>query len=126
MFFAKSKKAKVAAEVLHKSAADGGEESKEKPEKASAKAPAKEPMSVTEYLEKKFPKKENTFKTVEDKEIELEMKKIDQEVDQLVQKKVKEFSFQVKDNLEHFPEVDQLNMIIDKSIIDYKLAKKFN
>ena len=41
-------------------------------------------MSVTEYLEKKYPKQESTFRTIEDKEIELEMQKIDREVDHLI------------------------------------------
>ena len=43
-----------------------------------------------------------------------------------IEKKIKEFSFHIKDELEHYPEIDQLNGIIDKSIADYKLAKKFN
>jgi len=34
-------------------------------------------MSVTEYLEKKFPKQPSTFKSVEDEEIDAEMQKID-------------------------------------------------
>ena len=81
---------------------------------------------MTEYLEKKFPKPVNTFKTIEDKELELEMQKVDREIAVLIEKKIKEFSFHIKDELEHYPEIDQLNGIIDKSIADYKLAKKFN
>ena len=86
----------------------------------------KEPMSVTEYLEKKFPKPEPKVRTIEDKEIELEMQKIDREVDYLIQKKVNDFSFHIKEDLQHFPEIDQLTAIIDKSVIDYKMAKKLN
>jgi len=83
-------------------------------------------MSTQEYLEKKYPKQENTFKTVEDREIEVEMLKIDHEVDKLVQKKVKEFSFHIRDELEKIPEIDQLNETIAKSITEYKMSKKFN
>ena len=83
-------------------------------------------MSITEYVEKKFPKQENTFRTIEDKEIELEMEKIDREVDYLIQKKVNDFSFHIKEDLEHFPEIDQLTKVIEKSLVDYKMAKKFN
>jgi len=86
----------------------------------------KEPMSVSEYVEKKFPKPAVLPKTTEDKEVDLEMQKIDREVDFLIQKKIKEFSFHIKDDLEHFPEIDELTAIIDKSIADYKMAKKFN
>lgn len=90
--------------------------------------PGKDPLQImTEYSEKKYSKQVvNKFKTIEDKEIELEMQKIDREVDMLIQKKVREFSFQVQDELQHFPEIDQLTQIIDKSILDYKMAKKFN
>ena len=53
------------------------------------------------------------------------MQKIDREVDFLIIRKVKEFSFHIKDQLEHFPEIDQLIEIIDKNIEEYRLAKKF-
>lgn len=62
--------------------------------------------------------------TMEDKEIELEMEKIDREIEHLISKKQQEFSFEVKEELEHYPEIDQLNIIIDKSIEDYKVARK--
>ena len=54
------------------------------------------------------------------------MQKIDREVDFLIQKKIKEFSFHVQDELLHFKEIDELTTIINKSIEDYKMAKKFN
>ena len=61
---------------------------------------------MSEYLERKFPKPANTFKTIEDKEIEVEMQKIDREVEFLISKKVKEFSFHINEDLKHFPEID--------------------
>ena len=36
------------------------------------------------------------------------MLKIDREVDILINKKVKEFSFHIKEELEHYPEIDTL------------------
>lgn len=76
-------------------------------------------------MQKKLSKPVKKFRTIEDKEIELEMVKIDREIQQLITQKVKEFSFHVKDELQYFPEIDQLTEIIDKSIKDYKSAKKF-
>ena len=80
---------------------------------------------MTELIKKKFPKPAKKFKTIEDQEIELELQKIDKEIESLITKKVKEFSFYVKDELEYFPEIDQLTEMIEKSIKDYKQAKKF-
>ena len=54
------------------------------------------------------------------------MQKIDREVEFLISKKVKEFSFHINEDLKHFPEIDQLTEIIVKSVEDYKIAKKFN
>lgn len=39
------------------------------------------------------------FRTIEDREVEMEMQKIDKEVEFLINKKVKEFSFHIKDEL---------------------------
>lgn len=48
--------------------------------------PNKDPLQImTEYTEKKYTKQiVNKFRTIEDKEIELEMQKIDREVDLLI------------------------------------------
>ena len=83
-------------------------------------------MSTQEYLEKKFPKQESTFRTIEDKEIELEMEKIDREVEHLIHKKVKDFSFHIKEEMDTYPDIEKLTEVIDKSVADYKMAKKFN
>ena len=53
------------------------------------------------------------------------MQKIDKEVDVLINKKVKEFSFHIKDDLEHYPEVDTLQAIIQSNIENYRMSKKF-
>lgn len=65
------------------------------------------------------------FQTIEDMEIALEMQKIDREVDALINQKVKEFSFHIKDELQHYPEVDILESIIQSNIDNYKMSKKF-
>jgi len=92
---------------------------------ANVEEEKKQVESVSEYIEKKFPKPQGKFRTIEDKEIELEMEKIDREVEFLIAKKVSEFSFHIKPDLEHYPEIDTLHMIIVKSVEDYKVAKKF-
>ena len=71
-----------------------------------------------------YPKPIAKAVTVLDKEIEQEMQELDRTVDFLVQKKLKDFSFEVKPELEHFPEIDELNEIISKTIMDYKISKK--
>jgi len=63
--------------------------------------------------------------TFEDKEIELEMQKIDRKVKKLVLKKVKEeFSFHLKEDFDEVPEVAELDEIIAKSIEDFKITRK--
>ena len=52
------------------------------------------------------------------------MEKIDREVEFLINKKVKEFSFHVSGNMQNFVEIEQLNQIVEKSIEDYKISKK--
>ena len=61
---------------------------------------------MTDYVQKKFKKEDTHFKTVEDREIEKELEKIDTEVEYLVDKKCKELSFEVKEELENFPEIE--------------------
>ena len=53
------------------------------------------------------------------------MQKIDKEVDFLINKKVKEFSFHIKDELQHYPEIDTLSSIIQSNIDNYKMSKRF-
>ena len=53
------------------------------------------------------------------------MQKIDREVEILINKKVKEFSFHIKEELEHYPEIDTLQSIIQSNIDNYKMSKKF-
>lgn len=80
---------------------------------------------MTDYIERKFPKPQGKFKTIQDKEIDEEIAKIEREVEVMIQRKIREFSFEIKPELTHFPEIDQLMVIIDKSIEEYKIAKKF-
>ena len=53
------------------------------------------------------------------------MQKIDREVEILINKKVKEFSFHIKEELDHYPEIDTLQQIIQSNIDNYKMSKKF-
>ena len=62
--------------------------------------------------------------TVLDKEIEKEMQDIDKQVERLIAKKTKEFTFELKPVFEHYPEIDELTSIISKTLIDYRIAKK--
>ena len=73
---------------------------------ASEKPKSKE--SVTEYVERKFKKEEPKAVSMEEKEVEAEMLALDKEVEYMLGKKLKELSFEVKDTLDHYPEVDEL------------------
>lgn len=42
----------------------------------------------------------------------------------MIEKKCKEFSFVVKEELEHYPEVTQVRMLIDKAVENFRLSKK--
>lgn len=92
---------------FNKKAGDPKQQQSSNQASAAPSADKKEPISVSEYLERKFPAKGPTkFKTVEDKELDEEMSKIDREVEQMIQKKVREFSFEIKPDLAHFEEID--------------------
>lgn len=94
------------AEAIKGEVATNGQVQKKKPQKA---APVE---SVSEYVAKLHPKPVEKAVTVLDKEIEKEMEQLDHEVDFLVAKKIKDFSFEVKPVLQHFPEVDEMTEII--------------
>ena len=70
------------------------------------------------------PKPVEPTRSTEDKEIEEEMRKMDHDVTKLVRKKVKELSFHLKDTFESVPEAEQLELMIKKSIADYKMTRK--
>ena len=89
-----------------------------------SKSNAKQQESVTDYVQKKFKKEDTHFKTVEDQEIEKELEKIDTEVEYLVDKKCKELSFEVKEELENFPEIEQVKILIEKAVESYKMSRK--
>ena len=78
-------------------------------------------MSVSEYIEQKFKTKkvENT-RTVEDIEIDKELEEIDREVDFLIQKKIEELSFEVKDELADHPEVEEVQVMIERTVDHYR------
>ena len=61
--------------------------------------------SVADYVSKVVQKKE-VFKTMEDKELEREMQKMDKEVVLMIEKKKVEFSFEVKQEMDLVPEVE--------------------
>ena len=124
MFFStpKAKKGSETSKDASSTTADTNEDCS-----AEKKVAAAQPVeSVSEYMEKMYPKPIHIAKTVLDKEIEKEMVDLDRQVDFLVQKKLKDFSFHVKEEseYEHYPQVDELNDIIKKTIDDYKIANK--
>ena len=42
----------------------------------------------------------------------------------MVEKKCKEFSFEVKQELENYPEIAQVRQLIDKAVENFRLSKK--
>ena len=42
----------------------------------------------------------------------------------MVDKKCKELSFEVKEELENFPEIEQVKILIEKAIESYKMSRK--
>lgn len=66
------------------------------------------------------------YKTIEDQEYEKERAKIYARVSVQMQSKLKEFSFEVLplDKRKHFPEMDDLQQMIDKAEESYRLFKK--
>ena len=66
------------------------------------------------------------FKTIEEKEFEKELEKIDKQVERMLQDKIREFSFEVKQGWEktHIPEIDDVQVIVDKTIESYRIFKK--
>ena len=65
---------------------------------------------MTDYLERTHKKEQVKSKTMEDKEIEEEMKVLDKEIVYMIDKKMKEFSFEIADEEDyvHFPEEETL------------------
>lgn len=66
------------------------------------------------------------FRSTEEKEFEVELDKIDKEVHQMLLDKIQEFSFEVKPGWEisYFAEVDDVQVIVDKTIESYRIFKK--
>lgn len=66
------------------------------------------------------------FKSSEEKEFEKELIKIDNQVQKMIEDKIIDFSFEVKDSWKtaHFPEIDDVQVIIDKTIESYRIFKK--
>lgn len=73
-----------------------------------------------------MPKKKKNrqkFKSIETCKFDEEMKKIDLTVAQMVKEKSKEMKFAVLETLTVFPEVEELNKIIDKAVDSFRLQK---
>ena len=60
--------------------------------------------SVSDYVQRKFKKEEVKVKTMEEKEVDEEMVALDKEVEYMIERKLKEFSFETKEDLVHYPE----------------------
>jgi hypothetical protein len=86
-------------------------------------------LSVSDYVEKKQVKI-NPWKTVEDQEVEDELKKIESEVTQLLVNKECELSFEVKQvgdrDYASFPEIEQLESQIEICIQNYRMCRKMH
>ena len=66
----------------------------------------------------------NPIRTVEDKEFNDELDRIDAEVAEMIVKKKTELSFEVLDEMTVFPELDKVTELIRIAIDSYKLYKK--
>lgn len=68
-------------------------------------------------------KNQQKFRSMGTCKFDEEMKKIDQTVAQMIVEKSKEMKFAVKETLTVFPEVEELNKIIDKAVDSFRLQK---
>ena len=86
-------------------------------------------LSVSDYVEKKQVKV-TPWKTVEDQEVEDELKKIQSEVDKLLINKECEFSFEIKQvgdrDYASYPEIEQLETQIGTCIQNYRMCRKMH
>ena len=83
-------------------------------------------LSVQDYVDKKLAVKRGQMaklKTLEDEEISREFKKIDEEVQRMIEIKKKDFSFDVKEELQNFNEIDEVSEFVDKAIENYKVLR---
>jgi hypothetical protein len=66
------------------------------------------------------------FKSSEEKEFEIELKIIDDQVEVMAQEKIKDFSFELKTDWRdsYFPEYTDVQVIVDKTIESYRILKK--
>jgi hypothetical protein len=84
--------------------------------------------SVADYVKKKDEKESDkiVIKSTEEKELEAELAEIQKEVNILVQTKIADFSFEVKGDWKtrYFPEISDIQNIVEKTIETYKILKK--
>ena len=85
---------------------------------------SKNTSGISDYLEDK-PKQPN-YKTMEDLEYERERQKMEARVKEQMQVKIHDFSFEVlpESQRKYFPELDDLQGMIDKAEESYRLFKK--
>lgn len=84
-------------------------------------------LSVSEFVEQQRKSKSEALtpiRTVEDREIEIELEKIDVEVAELIVKKRAELSFEVLDEMTEYPELDKVSELIQIAIDNFKIYKK--
>lgn len=81
-------------------------------------------FSVNEYIEQKSKKEPLNYRTQEDLEFERERAKLDAKVKKMLDTKVQEFSFEIKQEKRHFKEVDDIQDMIDKAEESYRLFKR--
>jgi len=80
--------------------------------------------SVSEYVASKAHTDPLNYKSMEDKDFETKKRKMDLKVKRMIEQKMMEFSFEVSEERKHYPEVDDIQEIIDKAEESYKLFKK--
>jgi len=54
---------------------------------------------------------------------EAELKKIDEKVAVAIKKKVAEFSFEIREELIQYPEIEELGVMVDNLIENYRFMK---
>mmetsp|Transcript_40280 Transcript_40280/g.29696 ORF Transcript_40280/g.29696 Transcript_40280/m.29696 type:complete len:171 (+) Transcript_40280:804-1316(+) len=79
--------------------------------------------SVSDYVTQKIQKQ--TYKSSgDDVDYEEERRRIDEKVRLKMEERMMEFSFEVREEKQHFPEMDDIQEMIDKAEESYKLFKK--
>ncbi len=63
------------------------------------------------------------LRTLEDEEISREFQKVDEEVARMIELKKREFSFEVREELQNFSEIDEVAGMVETAIENYRVMR---